>query len=160
PLNSMAAIGKEAAQMMQKNLDGKLEAPNGPSSSWMYCANRNAWVVALGTDLTHSLTMIHTAEDGEAHQWPVQNWYRTKKFKIVDGDFVTDKVVLERHPKWGMLHYGERKLCQDLIDHRVMSSSKVNGVVIEVLKAQNLIQFLNQRNQKGYPYFWVGPYLK
>jgi aminoglycoside 3-N-acetyltransferase len=160
PLNSMAAIGKEAAEMMRNNLAGDLEAPNGPSSSWMYCANRNAWVVALGTDLTHSLTMIHTAEDGDIKRWPVQNWYRTKRFKIIDGEFTTNKTVLERHPKWGMLHYGERKLCQDLIDNRVMSSSKIDGVTVEVLRAQNLIGFLNQKNKNGYPYFWVGSYLK
>jgi len=160
PLNTLTAIGKEAKAMMWNNLEGNLPAPNGVNSPWKYCTDKNAWVVSIGTDLTHSLTMIHTAEDVKKLDWPVKNWYRKKKFKIIDGDFETEKIVLERHPKWGMLHFGERKLCADLISNKIMQSVNVEGVLIESLRAQNLYQFLNSRNKKGYPYFWVSQYLK
>ena len=160
PLNTLTAIGKEAKAMMWNNLEGNLPAPNGVNSPWKYCTDKNAWVVSIGTDLTHSLTMIHTAEDVKKLDWPVKNWYRKKKFKIIDGDFETEKIVLERQPKWGMLHFGERKLCADLISNKIMQSVNVEGVLIESLRAQNLYQFLNSRNKKGYPYFWVSQYLK
>lgn len=155
PLNTLTAIGKHAKEMMANNLKGDLPAPNGLNSSWKYCTNHNAWVVGLGTDLTHSLTMIHTAEDMKKENWPIKNWYREKKFKIIDNDFQTEKIVLERKPKWGMLHFGERTLSKDLIKNKVMKSQTVDGVLIESLRSKPLYDFLNSKNKKGYPYFWV-----
>ena len=159
PLNTLTALGPLAKEMMENNLKGNLPTPNGINSSWNYCTNQNAWVVSIGTDLTHSLTMIHTAEDVKKYNWPIKNWYREKKFRIVDGDFECEKVVLERHPRWGMLHFGERKLCNDLINDGIMKSTSVNGVLIESLRSKNLFDYLNSRNEKGYPYFWVNKYL-
>ena len=155
PLNTLAAIGSEAENMMQKELEGELQPPNGLNSPWKYCMDKNAWVVSLGTDLTHSLTMIHTAEDTIKEAWPVRDWYRPMTFKITDGDVQIVKTVLERHPKWGMFHFGERKLCHDLLKSSVMSSSIVKGVLIETVKSQSLMNFLAAKNQRGYPYFWL-----
>ena len=145
---------------MEGNLEGELPAPNGPQSAWRYAMDKNAWVVSIGTDLTHSLTAIHTSEDMKRFDWPVEGWYRHKRFRIVVGDEVQEKVVLERHPRWGMLHFGERKLCHDLILQGVMSSDRVEGLVVETLRAKALYEFLNARNSNGYPYFWVGSALR
>lgn len=160
PLNTLTAMGKHAEIMMQNNLDGELPAPNGINYPWKYCTDHDAWVVSLGTDLTHSLTMIHTAEDVKKENWPIKGWYRKKRFKIQDGDFYCEKTILERHPKWGMLHFGERKLSSDLIKSGVLKSNVIDGVLIESLKSKDLFNFLNSRNSNGYPYFWVKKYLK
>lgn len=160
PLNTLTAIGADAKEMMANNLEGELPTPNGINSAWKFCADRNAWVISIGTDLTHSLTMIHTAEDIKKFDWPIKEWYRKKKFRIIDKDFTCEKIVLERHPRWGMLHFGERKLSRDLISKGIMKTGVVDGVLIEILRSKELIDFLNGKNYNGYPYFWVNKYLK
>lgn len=159
PLNTVTAVGPEAESIIKDNLKGELPTPNGENSSWKYLTDIDAWVISLGVDLTHSLTMIHTAEDVMKDTWPIKGWYRKKKFTIIDGDTSQDKVVLERHPRWGMLHFGERKLCEDLIQENVMKSQIVEGVILESLKSQELYSFLRNKNSNGYPYFWVSKYI-
>lgn len=159
PINTVTALGPDAELMIKDELKGDLPSPNGVNSAWKYCTDKDAWVISLGVDLTHSLTMIHTAEDVKKENWPIKGWYREKKFKIVDGDNAINKTVLERHPRWGMLHFGERTLCQDLINDDVMKSDVVEGVVIESLKSASLYDYLNNKNRRGYPYFWVNKYL-
>jgi len=99
--------------------------------------------------------MIHVSEDVLDQDWPVSDWYRERKFNIVDGDFRTAITVRERHPRWGAYKFGERTLCRDLMRQKILTSVDVDGVTVEVLKAAELIQYLNSRNSKGYPYFWV-----
>lgn len=160
PLNTLTAVGSDAKEMMKNNLEGDLPTPNGVNSSWKYCADRNAWVISLGVDLTHSLTMIHTVEDVKKFDWPILDWYRKKKFRIIDNDFVEEKIVLERHPKWGMLHFAERKLANDLIMKGIMKTCMIDGVLVESLQSKDLIGFLDKNNSKGYPYYWVNKFLK
>lgn len=160
PLNTVTANGPHAAAMIANNLEGDLPTPNGAHSSWKYCTDHNAWVISLGVDMAHSLTMIHTAEDVKKERWPIDGWYRKKHFDIVDGDFKLSKTVLERHPKWGMLHYAERTLCVDMIESGLMRSEEVEGVVLESLRSQSLYDFLNSKNKNGYPYYWLGKSLR
>ena len=160
PLNTITALGPEASNMMKDELKEDLPAPNGLHSPWKYCTDKNAWVVSLGTDLAHSLTMIHTVEDVKKNNWPVKNWYRNVKFKIIDDDFQIEKTVLERHPRWGMLHFGERTLSKDLIRDKIIESVEIEGVLVESLKSKSLYEYLNDRNDKGYPYFWLRKHLK
>lgn len=160
PLNTLTAIGPDAAKMFAKELLEDYSSPNGINSAWKYCMDKNAWVISLGTDLTHSLTMIHTVEDVNMVVWPVKNWYRQVKFKIIDGGFNKRLTVMERHPKWGMFHFGERKLCADLLNDKIMTSTEVNGILIETIRSKSLFEYLCSRNMKGYPYFWLGNSLK
>lgn len=160
PLNTVTANGPHGQVMIADNLKEDKPTPNGQYSPWKYCTDHNAWVVSLGVDMAHSLTMIHTVEDVKKFDWPIKKWYREKHFTIIDGDFKQDKTVLERRPQWGMLHYAERTLSKDLLSSQVMSSSSVDGVGIEVLRSMDLYEFLNSRNSNGYPYFWLGKSLK
>ena len=64
-------------------------------------------------------------------------------------------MLRERAPRWGALHFGERTLCKDLLASNLLKSTVIDGVIVEVLSAKALIDFLNSRNQRGYPYFWV-----
>lgn len=160
PLNTIAAIGWEANKMIEKELNEELPTANGPNSAWKYCADKNAWIISLGTDLTHSLTMIHTAEDCLGMNWPINNWYRKVRFKIINEYTEIEKIVLERRPSWGRLHFGERKLCADLIKDKILMSNHINGVLVESVRSKVLINYLNSKNHLGYPYFWLGKNLK
>ena len=155
PINSMVAVGPMAREMMANNLVGEKPLPCGINSSWNFCAENNAFVVGLGIDLTHSLTMIHVAEDILDKDWPIDEWYRDRPFKIVDGDFSESVVVRQRHPKWGTYKFAERTLCNDLLRNNILSSGDAAGINVEVLKAGELIEFLASKNKSGYPYFWV-----
>jgi aminoglycoside 3-N-acetyltransferase len=156
PINTMVAEGKLAQALMEGNLVGDSPLACGVNSSWNRCVEHDALIVGLGTDLTHSLTMIHVAEDVKDAQWPVSDWYVEKHFVIRDGDVEEARVLRERAPRWGALHFGERTLCKDLLAAGLLKSTVIDGIVVEVLSAKALMDFLNVRNRAGYPYFWVG----
>jgi aminoglycoside 3-N-acetyltransferase len=155
PINSMVALGSSAAKLMQGNLEGESPLACGVNSSWHRCIEHDALIISIGTDLTHSLTMIHVAEDVKDKQWPVNNWYVEKRFLIRDKDFEECRVLRERSPHWGALHFAERTLCRDLLAAGLLKSHVIDGVLIEVLSAKALINFLEARNYNGYPYFWL-----
>jgi aminoglycoside 3-N-acetyltransferase len=155
PINSMVALGSSAAQLMQGNLSGESPLACGVSSSWYRCVENDALIISIGTDLTHSLTMIHVAEDVKDKRWPANNWYVEKQYLIRDKDFEERRVLRERAPRWGALHFAERTLCKDLLAAGLLKSHVIDGVLIEVLSAKALIDFLEARNHTGYPYFWL-----
>ena len=161
PLNSLIAYGQDAKKMFSKELHSeKASPPNGENSGWAYCLEKNAWIISLGVGLTHNLTSIHTTEDIDYLNWPVKGWYRTRKFRIKSHDQIFEKEFLERHPRWGMLHFAERKLNRDLIKNNILRGSVIDGLTVDVIRSIDLHNFLDKNNAKGYPYFWVSKYLK
>jgi aminoglycoside N3'-acetyltransferase len=154
PLNTMVARGPLAQAMMEKNLEGDRPLPCGPNSSWKFCLDHGAKIIALGVDMAHSLTMIHVAEDCHEDKWPVSGWYRERKFVVVDGAARKEVLVRERHPRWAM-HYAERTLARDLVKRGIMRRATIDGIRVEVLEAKALINFLDSRNASGYPYYML-----
>lgn len=155
PLNSVVALGPHTEEMLKNNLEGDRPTACGINSSWYYCAQKNAKVVALGVDMAHSLTMIHVAEDMDPEAWCVPNWYRDRKFHINMGGRSEIKTVRERCPKWGMLHYAERTLDRDLCREGILTKEFVDGVEVSILESAKLIDFLKSKNKTGYPYYMV-----
>jgi aminoglycoside 3-N-acetyltransferase len=154
PINSLGAYGKYAVEMFENEWSEKDPLPCGRGSAWAFAATKNAKIVSLGTDLTHSLTMIHVAEDSN-NGWPIEGWYRNKKF-ILTGDVGTIEVTLrERDPKWGTLYFAERKLCDDLLRNNLMKTANIDGVLTEKIESVALLEFLSGRNQDGYPYYFI-----
>ncbi len=152
PLNSMVAIGPLAEEMMRDNLAGDRPLPCGPTSSWNFCYQNDCKIVAMATDLAHSLTMIHLAEDLQGQDWPVRGWHRNRKFRIkMDGRFEL-RTVRERHPKWAM-YFAERTLSKDLIETGICTKLDVDGVNLEMISGVEMINYLNMRNPPSYPYF-------
>ena len=154
PLNSMVALGPLAVPMMADNLVGPKPLPCGTHSSWKFCADHGAVIVALGVDLAHSLTMIHVAEDSIEAAWPVDDWYRDRRFKIKDKDFNCEVTVRERHPRWAR-YYAERTLSKDLKSAGLIKAAIFDGISVEVLVARDLLGFLALRRDSAYPYFMV-----
>ncbi|GHV79562.1 hypothetical protein AGMMS49944_13530 [Spirochaetia bacterium] len=152
PLSTMTAIGSLSRQMMEHNLDGDRPSSHGPGSSWKYCFDHNALVVGLGVDLVHALSIMHVAEDSFS-DWPVNDWYRDRKFKIIDNDFKKDIVVKERKPKWGTLYFAERNQKKQLLKAKILHIEKVGPVEVSFLKAQLYIEYVrSDKVWKGYPY--------
>lgn len=154
PLNSMVAVGPLAKPMMKNNLAGDKPLPCGENSSWKFCADNHAKILGLGIDLTHSLTLIHVAEDVNVDSWPVKNWYRDRLCIVIDGNEQQEIVVRERHPKWA-LHFAERTLRKDLLKEKILIRDYVDGILLEMLDGYELIKYLNSRNETGYPYYMI-----
>lgn len=155
PINPVVAIGKHAAKMIEKNISEEYDYPCGINSSWKFCVDNNALIIGLGVDLTHNLTIMHVAEDIMGDNWPIKNWYRNRKFRIIDSKTNFDKIinVKERNPKWGALHFAERTFCKDLLNEGILKTVTIDGVIVEAIRANELICFLNSKNKAGYPYF-------
>lgn len=149
PLNPMCAIGPLAKEMMADNLNGN--SPHDEHSAWKYCADHNAMILGIGIDLAHYLTMIHVAEEAYPG-WPIKDWYRKRNFIIKDGDFQTQKTVLERRPKWGMLHLADKLYTKDFKENGILIENTVESTRIGVIESSKLIQYLNGRKAEGYPY--------
>lgn len=159
PLSTMVACGPEAEDMMCHNLDEENPLASGCNSSWYYCAKRNAKIVALGTDMAHSLTMIHVAEDAYDKDWPIENWYRLRLFDITSKGKTSRVYVRERHPKWA-IHYAERTLAKDLRAAGIIHEANIHGISMEYCESDALLAYLNARKASGYPYFILKLYKK
>lgn len=157
PINTMVASGPLAHELFRDEYSQIDPLACGIGSSWAKCMENDALIIGFGTDLTHSLTSIHVSEDFYEEEWPVKDWYNKKTFKIINGDSYEIKVIRERAAKWGALHYAERTLCKDLIRTGILKSVNINGVLIEILSAAKLNNFLRlqQKKKKGYPYYWL-----
>jgi len=155
PINSMAAIGPLAEPMMAKNVCGERPTACGEHSSWKYCSDKNAWIIGLGIDLVHSLTMIHVAEDNNQLHFPPEKWYRERVFFVVDGEFKKNITVLERKPKWAT-HYAERRFRRDLVEAGVLMTTSICDFYIEYIRdSKKLVEFLDSKNHTQYPYHGV-----
>ena len=155
PLNTLAAMGPLAEIMMKDNISGYKPLPNGKNSSWKFCADHNAKIIGLGIDLTHNLAMIHTAEDTEPEKWNKYNWYRERKYRIIDNNKSIEIVVRERKHS-AALNFAERKLAKDLLNEGILTKDNIRGVKLEIiLESKKLIEFLKSKNKYGYPYFML-----
>lgn len=152
PLNPVVAVGKHASKMIEKNLEGDCPSPHGSNSSWKYCVDNNAIVIGLGVDMPHFLTITHVNEECSA-DWPIKNWYRKRKFEIVDKDFIIRKEVLERRPIWGTIYLAEVKYRKDLLKNGILKIEKIEGLNISIIKSKQLTNFLQVHPRKGYPYY-------
>jgi aminoglycoside 3-N-acetyltransferase len=152
PLNTVTAYGAEVERIFAKESIDSLDLPCGPNSAWAALAELNAKIIMLGVDMTHSLTMIHVAEDCYEAEWPTKDWYRKRNFRIVNGDKEYSVRVRERHPKWA-LSYAERKLSRDLYKSGIAKRAQVGSLDVTLLESHALLHFLNSKKKSGYPYF-------
>lgn len=152
PINSMVAIGSEAENMMRNNIMGYQNSSCGSNSAWKYCTDKDALIVGIGIDLVHSLTIMHVAEENKV-DWPIKNWFRVRRFNVINGDDQKLIEIKERKPKWGTLHFAEKNFRKDLLKAGILKSMDIDGLKIEYLRSMELYTFLEDRNANGYPYF-------
>ena len=153
PLNTMAAVGPLAETMMEHNLDGEKPTPHGPNSSWKFCADHNAYIIALGVNMAHHLTMGHVYEEN-CIDWPFKDWYNELQFDIVMPDkTIKRQVVRDRKPKWGFIHDAELNLENELRKAKVMKEAEIEGVEMGIMRASDLMNFFSNMKHKGFPYY-------
>ena len=155
PLNTMAAVGPLAQAMMAHNIDDEKPAPHGPNSSWKFCADHNAIIVALGVPMVHHLTMAHVAEDC-FEDWPYKDWYNDLRFNIVMPDkSILTKTVRERKPQWGLFYDAELNMENALNKAGIITSTVIGEVPIGIMRSNELISFLRNNKHKGFPYYKI-----
>lgn len=159
PLNPVVAVGDCAEKMISNNLEGVNPSAHGPNSSWKYCVDNNAVVIGLGVDMPHYLTIEHVNEEC-AKDWPIKNWYRKRKFKIIDKDYRTQKEVLERRPIWGTIYLAENNYRKELIKNNILKIETVEGLKINIIETNLLINFLRNHPHKGFPYYVGSRFLR
>ena len=153
PLNTLAAVGPLAQQMMEHNIDGDKPTPHGPNSSWKFCADHNAIILALGVNMAHHLTIAHVAEDC-FEDWPFQDWYNDLRFNILLPDNTVKKIVVrERKPCWGLFHDAELNQEKELHQAGLIVSTEINGIPISMMHSESLISFMKNHKHKGFPYY-------
>jgi aminoglycoside 3-N-acetyltransferase len=160
PINSVVVIGKDAEEMIINNIKEEFSTPCGRNSAWYQCYLKNAYILGLGIDLTHSLTMTHVAEDSWESEWPIMDWYEIKKYEVIDKDFRIRINVRQRREKWGKYYFAERKLAKDLERANILKIFKIQGIDVQLIRSKDLIEFLRSRNAKGYPFYGVSRFKK
>jgi aminoglycoside 3-N-acetyltransferase len=155
PINSIVAFGRQAKDMIKNNIENDFLSSCGDKSSWKYCMDNGAWILGLGIDLTHSLTIIHVLEESNHHLWPINEWFEVKNFKIIDNNPLKEIKIFDRKKIWGSLHFAERTLAKDLVENDIIKVFYLNGTRFELLNSKDLYEFLNKKNKKGYPYFFI-----
>jgi aminoglycoside 3-N-acetyltransferase len=143
PNNSLAAQGPHAKAMMEHNLEGDL--PHGKNSAWEYCVNKHAKVLFLGLKADHCFTLIHTVEDILDEQWPVKNWYKKQKYKIIDGDKERIITIRQRKLEWAK-YLTEKYGTNEIRKAGLLNTYEFGGVTVEYIDDVNV--FFNYLKDK------------
>jgi hypothetical protein len=111
-----------------------------------------SFILGIGINLVHYLTILHVSEDNNEKRFPNDFWYQDRKFLIKDKSFSKEIVVLERKPKWS-LYLTEKRLRYVLIKRKILQSISFNGLRIEYISdSRNLVYFLNEHEDTTFPY--------
>lgn len=151
PLNTLTSLGVATDRIFANESFDRLDLPCGPNSAWASLADLNAKILMIDTDVVHSLTMIHVAEDCYEYEWPIKDWYRLRRFKIINNDQVHHVNVRERHPRWSF-SYAERRLSHDLYNQGIIKDFYIGPVRFSYLETSCLLSFLNIRKPTAYPF--------
>ena len=156
PNNSLAAQGPHAKAMMDHNLKGDL--PHGKNSAWEYCVNNHAKVLFLGLKADHCFTMIHTVEDILDDQWPVKDWYKKQKYKIIDGADEQLITIRERKLDWAK-YLTEKYGTNEIRKAGLLSTYEFGGVTVEYIDDANvLFNYLREKTLSNGSLFFKIPH--
>lgn len=152
PLNTMVAVGPKAEIIIKaKELEENMTAC-GPASPWARCYDLDAKIMMIDVDVAHSLTMTHIVEDLFEDEWPIKNWYRPRKFRVIEGHNSIDLNMRERRPDWA-LFYCEKRFNKDLREQQVFQYGETpSGLPLAVGTSKGLVDFLRGKRPSTYPY--------
>lgn len=127
PIDTLAAIGKEADAMVKDNLKGQIS--HGKYTAWDYCNKRHAKVLFLGVSPIHCISEIHLFEDLNEDEWPIKGWYKEQSFIIKDGGEKTDFTCRTRKRFWNQ-YITEHHCMMQLVKGGVMSVNYVEDTPV------------------------------
>ena len=155
PNNPLAAYGPLAEAMMEHNLDNDL--PHGKGSSWEFCITHHARILFLGLPADHCCTIIHAAEDLLDTAWPVRDWYKKQKYRIIDKNTTQDIVIRERKLLWAR-YAADKYSMEKLRRIGLLHSYQVAGCTVEVINdAYELFQYLKRCALQNKPFYFHVP---
>lgn len=152
PLNPLTAVGPLAEAMMEHNLDGESPSPHGPNSCWKFCADHDAYIVHLGVNFGHHLTMQHIVAECNPNL-RLKNFFLQQQFTIKDGDFTIEKTVSERRWYWTM-YIPEINNRKDMVKAGVAKVTDIKGIPVSVIKAKDMIAYYQSRRNGDFPYLF------
>lgn len=109
PMNSVAAWGKLADEMLQNELQNDLV--HGVGSAWHYLAEHHAKVLYLGLRIIDADTIVHVVEDVMDTEWPIEDWYERNAYIIKNGQQEKEVMLRVRRGFWHrffVAHYSGR----------------------------------------------------
>lgn len=151
PLNPMTAVGRYANAMMEHNIDGELPSAHGPNSSWKFCADHDAYILYLGVDFGHHITMQQVVTESYPEHQP-KNFFYKRKFIIKDGNFEKELWVNERKRNM-TVNLPELCVREDVVKSGIMKITDIKGIPVCVCKAKDLINYFTSQ-RKYYPYYF------
>lgn len=127
PYNSLAAKGQKAKEMM----DGNIQAtyPHERRTSWGYCIEHHAKILFLGVNMNRSNTVNHATEDYMGDDWPISNWYETRKYRVKTSEGIVEKEVKVFSGKW-MTYCRPNRLVYLMCKKGLAREQDVKGVYI------------------------------
>ena len=154
PLNPMVAIGPLAKPMMEHNLDGEAPSPHGPGSSWKFCYDHHAIIVGIGVDLYHYNTICHINEEAFGNwKWSDDEWYRLRKFDIINDDKCMRKVVKERKPEWGMIRLAELNARREYEKRNMIKFETIDGIIVGIEDSHYVIDIMRDLRRLGKSFY-------
>ena len=152
PINPLTAVGKDAISMMEHNLEGECPSGHGTNSCWKYCADRNAYIVYMGVDFGHHITMQQVVSESFVQSTP-SNFFVKRHFVVKNGGIEKTVCVKERR-RCMTKRLTERCVRKDLIKSGIFKTANIKGVPVSVVRSKDLIDFyLSQR--RYYPYYFM-----
>lgn len=127
PLDTLAAIGKEADAMMENNLKG--QTSHGKYTAWDYCNNHHAKILFMGIVPSHCNSGLHLFEDLNEEEWPIKGWYKEQKFVIKNGNEEIEFTCKMRKRFWNQ-YLTENHWMMKLIRHGILKFEHVEDTPI------------------------------
>lgn len=150
PLNPLTAVGPLAKDMMKDNLEGDYPSAHGPGSCWKFCADHNAYIIYLGVNYGHHITMQQVVTESYPEMCP-PDFFHKRSFTIINGEERKEVVVHERRQQWTKC-LAEMNVNKDLAESGIVKMTNIKGIPVSVMKAQDLIEFYRKKGGY-YPYF-------
>lgn len=150
PLNPLTAVGREAQAMMEHNLEHDGQSAHGKGSCWEYCAEHNAWVIYLGIDFGHHITMQQVFTEAYEGNTP-PNFYIDRKFTVIADGKTKDVVVKERRRSFTK-KLAELNVREDVVKSGIVKMTMIKDIPVSVFRAKDLLHlYASKRNY--YPYY-------
>lgn len=150
PLNPLTAVGYHAKNMMQHNMEKDGQSAHGEGSCWKYCADNNAYVIYLGIDFGHHITMQQVFNEAYIENTPPE-FFIKRPFTIVADGESHDFTVRERRRGFTKV-LPELNVRKDIISSGIVNMKKIKDVPVCVFKAKELLDFYATK-RKYYPYY-------
>jgi aminoglycoside N3'-acetyltransferase len=151
PLQSMAALGPRAEDLIRPSVLPTDVPPHGEGSPHHRVCLENALVVGIGLDLHRYLTLVHVAEDLKFAENRRRNFYRRRDF-IVKLDSPTPVHLWERRPEFARV-FCAGKFHRDIVREGLLRED-ADGSSLDWIRAGKLREFMSAMTARStYPYY-------